>query len=220
MKWDVEVLRGDARTFHARQPDNVERPLLSWFEITRPALVLGSTQDISVVDQVACAEYGVDVVHRHSGGGAVLLVPDQIAWFDLIIPSGHERWDDDVSRAAWWVGDAVCQALADTGLADLGLADPGLTVHRGGLVRSPWSGLVCFAGLGPGEVVSGTRKLLGLSQRRTRQWIRYQCAVHQVWDPALLARLLRAPSPAAEELLPLVGTAELRIEPLLEALQS
>jgi hypothetical protein len=44
---------------------------------------------------------------------------------------------------------------------------------------------VCFAGRGPGEVITADgRKLLGLSQRRTRNWIRLQCLVHRRWSAA------------------------------------
>ena len=41
-----------------------------------------------------------------------------------------------------------------------------------------WCPLVCFAGVGPGEVLAGGRKLVGISQRRTRAGARFQCAVH------------------------------------------
>jgi hypothetical protein len=59
-------------------------------------------------------------------------------------------------------------------------------VWRGGLVRTPWSARVCFAGLGPGEVVLKGRKVVGMSQRRTRHGALFQCALPIVWDPAAL----------------------------------
>jgi lipoate-protein ligase A len=208
--WDVEVVRGAASVFHSRVVGEVPSPALWWFEVESPSLVLGSTQNRSVVDLDACDRLGVEVAQRSSGGGAVLLVPDEVAWFDLVIPRGHPRWDDDVTRAAWWVGDLVSQALGDGGLV----------VHRGPMERSPWSGLVCFAGLGPGEVTRAGRKVLGLSQRRTRHWIRYQCAIYRTWSPSLLVELLADPKPSAGDLAPLVGTAELRLDDVLAALRS
>ena len=51
-------------------------------------------------------------------------------------------------------------------------------------------GAVCFAGLGPGEVTVDGRKVVGISQRRTRAWARFQCAALGRWDPAALAELL------------------------------
>jgi hypothetical protein len=66
-------------------------------------------------------------------------------------------------------------------------------VHRGGLVTAPWSGLVCFAGLGAGEVTlgEGGPKVVGVSQRRTRAVARFQCAVLLRWDPARLLAAAR-----------------------------
>jgi hypothetical protein len=63
---------------------------------------------------------------------------------------------------------------------------------------------VCFAGIGPGEVVTGDDKLVGISQRRSRAGARYQCAVHTTWSPQALVDLLLADIPVAE--LPPVAT--------------
>ncbi|MEO7428911.1 MAG: hypothetical protein ABIY48_05965, partial [Acidimicrobiales bacterium] len=65
------------------------------------------------------------------------------------------------------------------------------TVHDGPLVRARWSDLVCFAGLGPGELTDAAgRKVLGISQRRTRAGARFQCAALGRWDPSRLVSLL------------------------------
>ena len=47
---------------------------------------------------------------------------------------------------------------------------------------SDWSALVCFAGLGPGEVTLDGQKLVGLSQRRTRDGVRIQGLLHRRSD--------------------------------------
>ena len=50
---------------------------------------------------------------------------------------------------------------------------------------------MCFAGVGPGEVLDDTgRKWVGISQRRTRSWIRLQTMAHRVWDPNAAAGAL------------------------------
>jgi hypothetical protein len=67
-------------------------------------------------------------------------------------------------------------------------------------VRTPWSSTVCFEGLGPGEVVVGGRKAVGISQRRTRHWARLQAAVHLRWRPALLTTLVGEALPEGTEL--------------------
>ncbi|HEX6785774.1 MAG TPA: hypothetical protein VF076_01140, partial [Acidimicrobiales bacterium] len=67
-------------------------------------------------------------------------------------------------------------------------------------VRTPWSPLVCFSGLGPGEVHAGGRKVVGISQRRTRGWARFQCAAYLRWDPDALVALLAPPRPPVDAL--------------------
>jgi hypothetical protein len=74
------------------------------------------------------------------------------------------------------------------------------------MVRSRWSSDVCFAGIGPGEVMVGQSKLVGVSQRRTRSAARFQTMVHLRWRPDVVASLV-AESPSAQELAPLVKTA-------------
>ena len=141
----------------------------------RPALVLGSTQPESDVDTEALAAGDIDLVRRRSGGGAVLVVPGECLWVDVVLPRDDVLWDDDVGRAPVWVGEVWAAALIGLGLP--------AQVHRGGLVRTDWSSRVCFAGLGPGEVTAAGRKVVGVSQRRTRAGARFQCAVLFAWDP-------------------------------------
>lgn len=57
--------------------------------------------------------------------------------------------------------------------------------------RREWSSLVCFAGLAGGEVTgAGGRKVVGISQRRTRHGSLFQCACLLRWAPADLLSLL------------------------------
>jgi lipoate-protein ligase A len=162
------------------------------FEPDRPALVLGSGQRSSpppatggvhpaVLDEALAAREGVDIVRRRSGGAAVLLEPGGVVWADVIVPRGHALWDDDVGRATWWVGAWWQRALATLGVDT--------EVHRGAMVRNRWSSVICFAGIGPGEVLAGGRKVVGVSQRRTRSMARFQTAALLHWRPPLLAAL-------------------------------
>ncbi len=69
-----------------------------------------------------------------------------------------------------------------------------VSVHDGPMVTTPWSSTVCFDGVGAGEVLLGGRKLVGISQRRTRHAARLQCCWYSHYDPARLVELL---APAA-----------------------
>jgi lipoate---protein ligase len=191
--WGVEAHQGSAAEFHARTVEEPARRAVWWSSVDRPALVLGSAQRPEVADAAALAAAGVELVRRRSGGGAVLLVPGEVVWADVIVPAGDLLWDDDVGRATHWLGDAWAQAVAACGLT-------GTDVHRGPMVRTPWSSLVCFSGLGPGEVRLSERKVVGISQRRTRHWARFQCAAYVRWDPAALVALLAEPRPSLGEL--------------------
>jgi lipoate-protein ligase A len=197
----VERAVGAAATFHGRPLEGtVERAARVW-EVEAPALVLGSTQPDDVVDRAACEAAGVTVVRRRSGGGAVLVEPGRVVWVDVELPRGDVLWDDDVGRATWWLGECWATALRDVGVHTA-------TAHRGPMVTTPWSRLVCFGGLGPGEVIAGSGgpKVVGIAQRRTRAGARFQCAVNRAWDPAPLLGLL-----ALDETDQAAAAAELRL---------
>jgi lipoate-protein ligase A len=173
-----------------------------WMQPENTAVVLGSRQSPDIVDTAECARLGVDVVKRRSGGGAVLVVPDQLVWVDIIAPPGGAP--DDVRGSMLWAGEMWRRALMPF------VGEGGeLTVHVGSMVTTPWSDLVCFAGLGPGEVLLDGRKLVGLSQRRTRNGVRIQGTLYTAPPAIDLARLLRPPRPA----MPLPATASLAVDP-------
>lgn len=181
--WLVERFSGSAGAFHAQVPPEPACRRVWVFRVTASALALGSAQPQSHIDEVAAEQAGVEVVRRRSGGGAVLLQPDGLAWIDVIMPRGDPLWDDDVTRSCWWLGDVWARVIGSFGL------DAG--VHRGRLERAPWSERVCFAGLGSGEVSVSGQKVVGISQRRTRTQARFQCAALLRWKPEQLVGLLR-----------------------------
>lgn len=195
--WLVEHHRGPADQLHALEVPDDGVPRVWVLEATGPAVVLGSTQREDVVDRRAAEAAGVAVVRRRSGGGAVWVAPGDPHWVDVIVPRGHELWTDDVGRAFLPVGRAWQQALAALGVVDTQL-------HEDRLACGPLGGTVCFAGRGPGEVLVGDAKVVGISQRRTRAGARFQCAVPVRWEPSPLAGLLTDRPPAGA--LEAVGT--------------
>jgi len=153
---------------------------------TGPAVVLGSTQ--RTVEPADTA--GVPVTRRRSGGGAVLVGTDDPVWVDLWVPAGDPLWVADVTRAFAWLGRAWADTLVALGLSGVEVQGDG----PGACTR--WSTLVCFGGVGAGEVTVDGRKAVGLAQRRDRRgaWFHSACVVH--WDPSLL---LGALVPDADE---------------------
>ncbi len=187
--WSIERTSGSAGAFHDRPPPAPLRPTVWIHRVDRPALVLGSTQRAPLIDDRLASEDGVEVCQRRSGGGLVFVDPDTSLWIDVIIPRGHELWNDDVGLAFDWVGQAWAAALRQATLrqteptgrtavsdepAEADASEHGVRVHHGALLRPDWGRVICFAGLGPGEVTVNDRKVVGLSQRRTREAARFQ----------------------------------------------
>ncbi len=109
--------------------------------------------------------------------------PETDCWIDVIVPRTSRLWDADVGRAFHWLGHHWADVLAADGIhptiqlsADSG-ADPAARI---------W----CFAGTGHGELLLSGHKILGLSQRRTRNWIRLQSLLLGAWPGAELNRLV------------------------------
>jgi lipoate-protein ligase A len=189
MPFYLHEVGGTVAELHERSAALVAGPVAGRVaHLYRPsdrAVVLGSGQPDGCVDLGACAAAGAQVVRRRSGGGAVLVEPGSLLWVDLVVPSTDPLWCDDVGRAAWWVGEAWASAISRDGA-------PELEVWKGPMLRRQWSSLVCFAGLAGGEVTGpGGRKVVGVSQRRTRHGALFQCACLLRWEPADLLGLLR-----------------------------
>lgn len=178
--WRVERI-DDGFGHRAAERPVAERSILV-YDMQRPALVLGSAQRDDAVNWDRAARRGVDVVRRRSGGSAVLVEPGAAVWVDVTIPAGDPLWDHDVGRAFHWLGTAWVEVLAAGGL--------GASWHDGPMRRGPWSDKVCFAGLGPGEVTVDDRKVVGLSQRRTREAVLFQCCAMVRWEPERILDLL------------------------------
>ena len=196
-------------------PDEPSRRLVRICSVSAPAFVLGSTQPSADVDEERAAARGVEVCRRRSGGGAVLVEPGAQLWFDAFVPAADALFEADVGLAFGWLGRAVGAAVtAVTGLAS--------DVHAGALVRSRWSSRLCLAGLGPGEVSLGERKVLGVAQRRDRSGAWFQAMVLLRFDPSSSTALLSLPGAdreaAADELAATAGAVGAEPDELEKAL--
>ena len=142
----------------------------------------------------------------------MLVTADDPVWIDVWIPSGDPLWHADVERAFDWIGSAWASALGSAGLE-------GLSAHReGSAACTRWSKLVCFGGVGAGEVVTGDgRKIVGLAQRRDRHgaWFHGACVLR--WDPALLVDLLDLPEAERNEATADLAAAVAGVADLVEA---
>lgn len=212
----VERWEGGVGALHDLGIPEEVSPTVRWCLPTAAGVALGSAQPMTDVDLPLAAALGIEVARRRSGGGAVWVAPGALLWVDVLLPADHALWCPDVGQAFWWLGDAWSEALGEHGIDG--------EVHRGALRSSQWSRKVCFAGLGPGEVTVGGRKLVGISQRRTRAAALFQCAVLQAVDLAPLARVLQLEGAERAQLLgevepTLAHIADLPVERLANTLE-
>lgn len=203
--WRVSEFTGSAADFHERDPgptptvpgpDRFEHQV--WVHrLEQAAVVLGSGQR----DPLLSAEGGhygvgtgqVELCRRRSGGGLVFIDPASDVWIDLIVPSWSSLWDSDVGRSFHWLGELwrrvlhlLVEPTVDHTRSNLAVDRPSPTGGRS--TRS----FFCFADIGHGEVRFGEAKVVGISQRRTKDWIRLQSLLVGRWKPTEVERALNA----------------------------
>lgn len=178
MRWIVEHVEGSARQLHDL-PVPAHR-LVRVHRVSAPAVVLGSRQ--SPAELATAPMQGVELAIRGSGGGAVWLAPYEQLWVDVVVPVGDVLHSDDIRVAAHRMGDVWSATLG-----------PQTRTWRAAPTAGSASALVCFAGVGPGEVTLDGRKLVGISQRRTRRWSRFQCVAYHRFAPERMLRCLGVP---------------------------
>ncbi len=122
------------------------------------ALVLGSSQSTEVLSADFSGER-FRIVKRRSGGGAVAVSPLAQVWIDIFIPCDDPLYESDILKSPVWVGKLYAKTL--------NLLAVESCVYTGRLIGED-SRLICFAGLGPGEVVADDGKAVGISQRRNK----------------------------------------------------
>jgi len=185
--WPIVERRALPATLHGELPETHGQRLACICAPLKSAVVIGSAQAADDFDAGRLKTAGVDLVRRRSGGGAVLVSPGAQVWIDVFVPSGDELADKDVGNSFYWLGELFAAALKSV----LGLPQGVLDVHRGAPLSTPWSKVLCFAGLGAGEVSVSGRKVVGMSQRRQRSgsWI-HSMAILEAND---LAELISGP---------------------------
>lgn len=171
-EWKSHFWRGSAADFHSL--DLAYERAVWCCSVTSPALILGSTQKESDIDSLCATAEGIEVVRRRSGGGVVFVDSDVSIWCDITIARDDVLWSDDVSSSMLWLGEVFVDALA-----------PWLTtsVYRNEFVVGDDGRAVCFASTSPGEVFAHSAKVVGISQRRTREGARFQCVLYRKWNP-------------------------------------
>lgn len=169
--WNQHHWHGTAGEFHEMNL-GAERAMW-WCDVSRPALIVGSSQSLSLIDEECASQQGIDIVRRRSGGGLVYVHPVDSVWIDVTLPATDSLWSMDVTTSMLWLGQVFVNALSPWVNAE---------VFDGSFAAGDYGRAVCFASHSPGEVFVGDHKLVGISQRRTRDGARFQCVVYRQWN--------------------------------------
>jgi lipoate-protein ligase A len=173
MNVTIDEWRAPAAELHQRREAAADVEIVVMVP-ERPAMVFGSAQRGAATTTPHGWPEGIDRVVRSSGGGAVLVHPAHSVWIDLFVSRHVAAMPDDVVRSMLAAGRWWADAVASCGVS-------GAWVYDGAMLHGA-TPEVCFSGRGPGEVMLGENKLVGLSQRRTRHSVRIQGQFH-VADP-------------------------------------
>ena len=186
--WRVLERQAPTAVLHGERPDPLGSRLACVCLPADRAVVIGSAQPAADFDLERLDAAGLGLVPRRSGGGAVLVAPGRQVWVDVFLPTSDVLAEPDVGKSFLWLGDAFARAIAK--VLGTSTEDARVAVCRAPVRGMPWSKVLCYAGLGAGEVTVAGRKVVGMSQRRDRSgaWIQAMALLDD--DAAELADLL------------------------------
>ena len=137
------------------------RTIVRFYQWGRPTLSLGRNQKVDkAVDADYCAAHGIDVVHRPTGGRAVLH-DDELTY--AVISNDSSCFGDTIYGNYKAVSEALCRGYNAMGVAAVLAPD---TKKVSGLGNG--ADLPCFMSPSRYELMVEGRKIVGSAQRRVR----------------------------------------------------
>ena len=160
------------------------RTVVRFYSWTRPTLSLGRNQKAGqAADLAFCERQGIDIVHRPTGGLAVLH-DDEVTY--AVVSNEPDRFE---GGSVYGIYRRVSEALAE-GYRRLGVD----AVLAAGTRREPgdraWEN-PCFVSQSRYELAVGGRKIVGSAQRRLRRAFLQHGSMPVSLDRELLARATR-----------------------------
>lgn len=183
-----------------------QRPTLRFYRWSPPCLSLGLAQRLERdVDQTACAELGIDIVRRPTGGRAIL--HDQEVTYALVMAVDHPFIGGaSVVQSYRAISNVLCAGLKELGII------PELA-PRPSQQHAPSA--ACFDLPSDYELTVGGRKLVGSAQARRNGILLQHGTLLLHADIARLAQVLRLPATLSQAALAqrLIALDELLPEP-------
>lgn len=157
------------------------QPTLRFFRWDPPCLSLGFNQPYTVAAESFCRAHGIEITRRPTGGRAVL--HHRELTYSVAVPLGFGPFPRDLQGCY----RLICQALI-SGLRRLGVAAE-LSAAPEALIP-PKSAAPCFIQPAGGEIVVGSRKLVGSAMRRLSSVVLQHGSLLVEWDSRLQAGAL------------------------------
>ena len=173
--------------------------IVRFYQWRRPTISLGRNQRIdTAVDEAFCAEQGVEIVHRPTGGRAVLH-DDELTY--AVASNDSTHFGDTIYANYKSVSEALCQAFNRVGVPAKLAPDTRRTP-----TTANGNDLPCFVSPSRYELTVQGRKIVGSAQRRLRRSFLQHGSMPISCDREKLARVTRMadPSPLYEEMAGLV----------------
>ena len=151
----------DAALFEEVASSSTQRTIVRFYQWSRPTLSLGRNQKVEkAVDTDYCDARGIDVVHRPTGGRAVLH-DDELTY--AVISNDSSHFGDTIYGNYKAVSEALCRGYNVLGVPALLAPD---TKKVNGFTNG--ADLPCFISPSRYELMVDGRKIVGSAQRRVR----------------------------------------------------
>jgi lipoate-protein ligase A len=170
---------------------------LYWSQARPEGLVLGFSQQPTILNAQALAQHPLPIYHRRAGGTAVLVGPHLLG-LDVMMPAGHPLILPDLVESYRWLGETWVATLRELGIETRVISPTEAHAQRD-LIKQPATReresvlrRACYGSFSPYEVVTpGTNlKVVGLDMIRRRAGTLLQAGVLLHWDTEMLAALL------------------------------
>ena len=163
--------------------------IVRFYRWRRPTISLGRNQRIdTAVDESLCSEQGVDIVHRPTGGRAVLH-DDEITY--AVVSNDSTYFGDTIYANYKSVSEALCEAFNRLGVpATLAPETRRVAAHSSG------NDLPCFMSPSRYELTVQGRKIVGSAQRRLKRSFLQHGSMPIRCDRERLARITKMADPA------------------------
>lgn len=174
----------DAALLEEAESSQEPRTIVRFYQWRCPTISLGRSQKIeNAVDVRFCADRGIDIVHRPTGGRAVLH-DDELTY--AVISNDSSTFGDTIYGNYKRVSEALCDGYRRLGVDAILAPDTRKALQQPDAADPP-----CFISPSRYELTVQGRKVVGSAQRRLRRSFLQHGSMPISCDREVLARAVR-----------------------------